>query len=224
MGVDALPGRRAVAEAGEAYDEDRPIETPHLPPLRLIGQVQRRLILLEGEAGFYLVDQHRAHERVLYERLAAAHGGAVPEPVALPDPLLLEVGPAQIARFGRRLDDLAALGFACEVFGGRTFLLRAAPVLPGVLGHLTDLADLAAGVVALAEDDEGGDGEDWRQRLLVRLSCRTAVRRGRALEMDEMRALVAALGETPSPAVCPHGSPLLMHVSDDLLARQFDWV
>jgi DNA mismatch repair protein MutL len=223
MGVDALPGRSVVAEEQAAYDGDAPILTPYLPPLRLIGQVQNRLILLESDAGLYLVDQHRAHERVLYERLAAMNSDAVPEPVALPEPLLLELRPAQIAQFGRRLDDLAALGFACEVFGGRTFLLRTAPILPGALGVLTDPADLTAGVIALAEDGEPGEGEDWRQRLLVRLSCRTAVRRGRPLAGPDMRGLVRALGETPSPAVCPHGSPLLMHVSGDLLSRQFDW-
>jgi DNA mismatch repair protein MutL len=219
-----------LAERPADWDDEGPIVTPGLPPLRLVGQVHDRLVLLEGPAGLYLVDQHRAHERILYERLRTSYGGAGPEPAALAEPLMLELRPAQAARFGRRLDTLARLGFTCEVFGGRTFLVRAAPDLPGVMGApagaalagLGSLEDLTAGLIALA-DEEAAEGEDWQERLLVNLSCRTAVRRGRPLPRATMRALVEALGQTSAPAVCPHGSPLLMHVSGNLLERQFGW-
>jgi DNA mismatch repair protein MutL len=229
-GVDAIDPPRTLAEEPSGYDDRAPIITPALPPLRLIGQVQARLLLLEGDAGLYLVDQHRAHERILYERLSATYGKSGPEPVALPDPLLLELRPAQVAAFAHRLDELAALGFDCEVFGGRTFLLRAAPVLPGVLDGgvnatldgLGEPDELVPTLLALADED-AADGETWRERLLVRLSCRTAVRRGRPLDRAQMRGLVEGLGQSEAPAVCPHGSPLLMHVSRDLLERQFDW-
>jgi len=235
-GVDALRRDAELAEDDVPYDDAGPILTPHLPPLRLLGQLHGRLLLLEGEAGLYLIDQHRAHERILFERLAAAHAGdATGEPVALPEPLLIELRPSQVARFGHRLDQLAELGFACERFGGRAFLLRSAPLLPGVvpaetadLGRLAPLAglgrpeELAAGLLALG-DEEAGEGETWRDRLLVQLACRTAVRRGRLLDRPAMRALVLGLGHSPSPAVCPHGSPLLMQVGGDLLERQFGW-
>jgi DNA mismatch repair protein MutL len=182
-GLDALARPAGLAEDSPAYDDEGPILTPGLPPLRLVGQVRDRLVMLEGPAGLYLVDQHRAHERILYERLAAMHGtdGAErTEPVALPEPLLLELRPAQVNGFGRRLDDLAALGFEVESFGGRTFLLRAAPTLPGVLP-----GPPGAALAGLGEPD--------------------------------------GLGHTSAPAVCPHGSPLLMHVSEALLEQQFDW-
>jgi DNA mismatch repair protein MutL len=229
-GVDAIEPPRGVAETAADYDDRSPIVTAGLPPLRLIGQVQARLLLLEGETGLYLVDQHRAHERILFERMSASQRADRAEPAPLPDPFLLELRPAQVASFGRRLDDLAALGFECEVFGGRTFLIRAAPMLPGVLDDanpgslagLGDPAELVPTILALADED-AADGETWRDRLLVRLACRTAVRRGRPLDRAQMRGLVEGLGQTSAPAVCPHGSPLLMHVSGDLLERQFDW-
>ena len=92
---------------------------------------------------------------------------------------------------------------------------------------LTDLADpslLAQALAVVADEAErAGDGETWQERLLVRLSCRTAVRRGRVLDRPAMRALVEGLGQTAAPAVCPHGSPLLMHVTADALERQFGW-
>ena len=131
--LDPLPGLR---EESEGWDDQRLIVTPSLPPLRLIGQVQQRLVLLEGAEGLYLVDQHRAHERILYERLMSSRMGLAPEHQALPEPILIELRPAQVARFARRMGDLAALGFECEEFGGRTYLLRSTPVLPGVLQSL----------------------------------------------------------------------------------------
>ena len=222
----------AIAEDDAVWDDTSPIVTPGLPPLRLIGQVGGRLLMLEGDAGLYLVDQHRAHERILYERMRAGQSDrGLAEPVVLPEPLLIEVSSPQAAALERRMSDLALLGFALEEFGGRAFLLRTAPVLPGVLpssaGPLIDLAEsnALAGALVLAADEAemAGDGETWEERLLVRLACRTAVRRGRALSWPLMRALVEGLGQTDAPAVCPHGSPLLMHVGAEALERQFGW-
>jgi DNA mismatch repair protein MutL len=92
-GVEAIDRPHAAAEEAASYDDRAPIVTSGLPPLRLIGQVQSRLILLEGEAGLYLVDQHRAHERILYERLAMQQGDGAPESVALPEPIMIELRP-----------------------------------------------------------------------------------------------------------------------------------
>jgi DNA mismatch repair protein MutL len=222
----------AIEESPTAWDDAAPIVTPGLPALRLIGQIGARLLLLEGEAGLYLVDQHRAHERILYERMRAAHGAAAGhvEPLILPEPLLIELGAAQGAAFSRRLRDLRTLGFALEEFGGRAFLLRSAPFLPGAalgigaLDGMDESANLADALALAADEAEtAGDGETWQERLLVRLSCRTAVRRGRGLDWPAMRALVEGLGHTAAPAVCPHGSPLLMHVDAATLERQFGW-
>jgi len=226
---DPLATAPLVAEESSAYDDDGPIVTPALPPLRLIGQVQARLVLLEGSDGLYLIDQHRAHERILYERLKALPGAEREEPFVLPDPLLIELRPAQAARFSQRLDELATLGFRCEVFGTHTFLLRTAPPMPGVLPGLSGDALAALGQpdellkTLLALADEEAAGETWKERLWVELACRTAVRRSRPLERSAMRALVEALGHTAAPAVCPHGSPLLLRIDQDHFTRAFGW-
>lgn len=228
VGLAALPRVARLEERTATWDEDAPIVTPGLPPLRLVGQVRRRMLLLEGSAGLYLIDQHRAHERMIYESLLPRDGRPMAERLPLPDPLLLELRPAQERQLGRRLDDLAALGFELERFGGRAFLLRAVPVLPGLSGAESEGAQAGLGLAEelppmLIDGLDDDSGEGWREHLLIRLACRTAVRRGRQLDRDAMRALVEGVGNTSAPAVCPHGSPMLMHVGDDLLHRQFDW-
>jgi DNA mismatch repair protein MutL len=91
-----------------------------------------------------------------------------------------------------------------------------------MLGNLGEPTELVPTLMSLT-DEEAAEGEVWRERLLVNLACRTAVRRGRPLDRIDMRGLIEALGHTNAPAVCPHGSPLLMHVSDSLLQKQFGW-
>jgi DNA mismatch repair protein MutL len=221
-----------IAESPAIYDSTAPIVTANLPELRLIGQIGGRLLLLEGEVGLYLVDQHRAHERILYERMRQFHAVSDVDRqtgVLLPEPLLVEVSPAQATTLNGRLPELHDLGFRLEEFGGHMFMLRGAPAMPGVLTDdglpvVSDPTTLASALVLAADDaEEAGDGETWQERLLVRLSCRTAVRRGRILDWTAMRALVTGLGSTGAPAVCPHGSPLLMHVGAEALERQFGW-
>ncbi|MDR7415703.1 MAG: DNA mismatch repair endonuclease MutL [Armatimonadota bacterium] len=209
-----------VEERPEGWEVDR-IVTPNLPPLRLVDQVQDRLLLLEGPDGLYLVDQHRAHERVLYEHLRSAHAASAPPSVELPDPLVIDLRPSQVDRFARRLGEFESLGFRLEVFGARAFLVRAAPPLPGVL-EVGEAEEVARVLVDLAEE-EPEEMEGWRERLLVELACRTAVRRGRRLERQAMRELVEALGRVSAPAVCPHGSPVILQVTEEILGRQFRW-
>jgi len=217
---EALPLRASEGSAGlplpvgEGWGEG----VGSLPPLRLVEQVQETLLLCEGPAGLYLVDQHRAHERVLYERLRARHAPAAPAAV---EPLVLELRPAQAQRLATRLPALAALGFVCEWFGGRSFLVRATPALP------SGATLPAAGALGAALDDllaeAATEEDDWQDRLLISVACHGALRRGQPLDRNGQRALLAALDRTAAPAVCPHGSPLILHLSAPFLTRQFRW-
>ncbi|HEY8600922.1 MAG TPA: DNA mismatch repair endonuclease MutL, partial [Thermomicrobiales bacterium] len=155
------------ADGGEAATPT--IAGTNLPPLRLMGQLHDSLLLAEGPDGLYLVDQHRAHERIIYERLLrglhASEGNTEQpreqEPI---EPLVLELGPLQAALLDDRLPELAELGITCESFGGRSFLVRAIPAL----GEHEDLTEALPWLIdELVEDDE-----DWRERLMVNLSCR----------------------------------------------------
>ena len=224
-----LPGPRRlglhVAESAEGYKAETttPGAAEILATLRPLAQLQQAVILAEAPDGsLYLVDQHRAHERVIYEHLRSKHIGVRVDAEdewtdshLLLEPVVVELKRSQAELFEQRLPVLRDLGLECERFGGRSFLIRSVPSGVGqeqLAGHLPELAEIAS-----------EDSTDWEDHLLIGLACRSALRRGRVLGMDEQRALLTALSAVSAPAVCPHGSPIFLHYSRRFLIDKFDW-
>jgi len=214
--VFALGGRqlelpRGIAESGPEWD----VATPdRLRAMRVIGQVHGSLIVVEDASGVFLIDQHRAHERAIYELLTRRHAEGRAGQLLL-EPLHIELDRHQMARLGPRLPELAALGFVCEWFGGHSYLVRSVPAIP----ETADLAAVVEELLEMGSDDES----DWQHRLLTSVACRAATKRGRALTIAQARELLDLLAGTESPAVCPHGSPIILHLTDRFLERQFHW-
>lgn len=188
-----------------------------LPIMRVVGQVGAMYIVAEGPAGLYLVDQHAAHERILYEEFMAQQAAA--EPViqhALPV-IMLDLAPAVARLVEESLDLLDSLGFSLELFGTNTFRVQAIPAL---------LADRDPHDVlqAVIEDLERGvtPGEGTLEEKLVKRVCKTAaVKAGQVLSYDEMQGILQQLERCKSPRTCPHGRPTLLHISGEELAKQF---
>jgi DNA mismatch repair protein MutL len=206
--------REAPADSWPSASEPGPAPGIPISELRVVAQVQGALILTEGPGGLYLVDQHRAHERAIFERLLRRDHEPEANAQALLDPILVELSRAQAARLDERLAELERLGFAVERFGEHDFLVRAIPAAVAN-GEPPDLSQVL--------DEAAAEGESWRQRLQISLSCRAAVRRNQPLDVQQMQGLVSDLAETSVPAACPHGSPLVLHVGRDFLQRQFGW-
>jgi DNA mismatch repair protein MutL len=224
-----LPGPRRrglhVAESAEGYKAEsaQPGAAEILATLRPLAQLQQAVILAEAPDGsLYLVDQHRAHERVIYEHMRSKHIGVRVDAEdewsdshLLLEPVVVELKRAQAELLEQRLPILRDLGLECERFGGRSFLIRSVPSGVGqeqLAGHLPELAEIAS-----------EDSADWEDHLLIGLACRSALRRGRVLGIDEQRMLLTALSAVSAPAVCPHGSPILLHYSRTFLIDKFDW-
>jgi DNA mismatch repair protein MutL len=186
-----------------------------LPALRVIGQFRSVYIIAEGpDAVMYLIDQHAAHERVLYDEFRRRRAEAAPEVQGLLDPLALELPPRQRALVAAEAESLAAHGFELEPFGEGSFLLRSVPrALAG-----TDLRERVGRFLDVMLEEEGGDGRD---RVAMSLACHGAVRAGKTLAAEEMRELVRQLEATETPHTCPHGRPTMVHVSAEALARGF---
>jgi DNA mismatch repair protein MutL len=200
---------RALAESGELWDTT----AAGLAVPRYLAQLHGSLLLCEGRQGLVLVDQHRAHERVLFERLRAA--GRQEAAQSLLEPALLEVAPARANLIESRLVELQALGFDYERFGDHTYLLRSAPALsqgPELLAIAAEALDVA-----------GEQDQFWRDRLLANVACRSAVKKGRPLPALQAVALVDDLFHAAEPTTCPHGSPVILQLTRPFLRRQFRW-
>jgi DNA mismatch repair protein MutL len=199
-----------------------PLATYHaslvnLPLLRLIGQVGATYLIAEGPDGLYLIDQHAAHERVLFEKLMAQHDNKnIPSQVLL-TPLVVTLPPQSTNLLVSQLPALQHFGFEVESFGPNSFQIRAMPTLFGN-------ADPAAALRALVEDfeeDESPLQNEIEAKIAGRVCKRLAVKAGQVLTPDEQRALLTDLENCDSPRTCPHGRPTMIHLSVDMLERQF---
>ncbi len=181
-----------------------------------MGQVGLAYLIAEGPDGLYLIDQHAAHERVLFERFMKQRSAQIPSQVLL-EPVTIHLPPAGAQLLLQQLETLAAIGFQIEPFGPNTFRVRAIPSL--LVG-----ADPQAAVRAVVEDfeeDETPLQAEVEARLIARVCKRAAVKAGQLLSTEEQRALLAELETCRSPRTCPHGRPTMIHLSVDLLERQF---
>ena len=176
-------------------------------PLRPLGQLMDTFLLAEGAQGLYIIDQHRAHERAIYEALLARQGQRRP----LKEPIVLELKPHQAAMLRGVPALLAELGFSLEEFGRHHFLVREVPhLLESVPGQTLEEAVQEA----LVEE------EGWLERLLISLACRAAVRRGRRLRPEEVAAILTPYQRPGAPTLCPHGGPIALIIRREALARQ----
>ncbi|GAB4579593.1 MAG: DNA mismatch repair endonuclease MutL [Anaerolineales bacterium] len=192
------------------------LPTDRVPLLRLIGQVATSYLIAEGPDGLYLIDQHAAHERVLFEKFMSQRGRDIPSQRLL-EPTPVELPPHQTRLLEGQVLLLGKLGFQVEEFGRNTFLVRAIPV---VLTGLDPRAALRV-LVEDFEEDETPLQSEIEAKIIARVCKRAAVKAGQVLSPDEQRALIRDLESCNSPRTCPHGRPTMIHLSVDLLERQF---
>jgi DNA mismatch repair protein MutL len=188
-----------------------------IPLLRLIGQIGATYLVAEGPDGLYLIDQHAAHERVLFEKLMAQHAKKNIPSQALLTPVIVDLPRASAEILASQIPVLQHLGFDVEPFGTNAYQVRA---VPGLFAK----SDPAAALRALVEDfeeDEAPLQDEIEARIAGRVCKRLAVKAGQVLSTDEQRALLADLETCASPRTCPHGRPTMIHLSVDMLERQF---
>lgn len=187
---------------------------------RILGQYKGSLILLEGPDGLYLIDQHVAHERILYERLRRSLGEERPASQALVEPILLELGPSERMRLEELAPALEGCGYEVAVLSGNTVAMKAVPVELEIGEAERVLRDLASG-----SGESDAEAEDLERRLLealaANLSCRAAVKMHRPLGPEQMEALVSELFRAENPYACPHGRPVVLKMGDAELERHF---
>ncbi|MEJ2707078.1 MAG: DNA mismatch repair endonuclease MutL [Anaerolineales bacterium] len=193
-----------------------PLPDLKAPILRLIGQIASTYLIAEGPDGLYLVDQHAAHERVLFERFMSQRENEIPAQTLL-QPAAVEMSAASARLLSEQLPTLERIGFEVEIFGPNTFLVRAIPTLI----KDSDPTSALRALVEEFEEDETPLQSEAEARIIARVCKRAAVKAGQTLSEAEQQALLRDLENCQSPRTCPHGRPTMIHLSVDLLERQF---
>ena len=186
-----------------------------LPALRVLGQAQATYITAEGPDGVYLIDQHAAHERVMFEQVKASISSRAPEVQGLMEPVTVELHPNQRELLESQGDLVGRLGFEVSAFGGSAYLLRGVPRLLSGRDPKESFLDVLDLMV------EGGGFKSWEERAAYSVACHGAVRAGKTLSQQEMTELTRELESCDQPHTCPHGRPTMIHMSSARLEHEF---
>jgi len=190
------------------------IGTGSLPALRIIGQISGTYIIAEGPDGLYIIDQHAAHERILFEKVKTQISDLEVEVQGLLEPATFEVSPRQDELLSVHYEELNKYGFSIEPFGDRTYLVRSVP-------SLLYNRDWMAMVRELLDESIADVNPNWPEEIAASIACHSAIRAGKTLTTDEMRELVIQLEQTALPRSCPHGRPTVIHLGLQQLEKQF---
>ncbi len=186
-----------------------------LPALKVVGQVKLTYIVAEGPEGMFLVDQHAAHERVLFDQIRRMASERSVQSQPLLEPVTVELTAGQAGVLKSNAEFLASYGFEVESFGENAYLLRSVPSLltsQDPAQSLVNVLDMVAfeGLLRQQEDI-----------LAASIACHSAIRAGKPLTEPEMRALLEQLEATDNPHTCPHGRPTMLHFSSYQMDQEF---
>lgn len=189
-----------------------------LEGLHVIGQAMNTFILAETAYGIVIIDQHVAHERVLYEYLCGLKGPTAIEKQSLLAPETLHLDKASAMLLRERLDEVTAVGFEIEPFGGESFVVRSVPAALRGKNALKALRDMVDELVDCAVTRKI---TPTREQIWITSSCKMAVKAGDPLSHAEMEKLIVDLASTENPYLCPHGRPITITLSRDELMKKF---
>jgi DNA mismatch repair protein MutL len=200
-------------------------EEPHAAPnleslrtLRPLGQIRNSFILAVNEDGLWIIDQHVAHERVLFERVLRQRSAQQVESQRLLMPLIVELTPAQQAIFSEIAEELARNGFEAEPFGARSVAVKIAPagVDAAQIEHMMNEI-----FEQLTREDQALNLEAVRTRIAASIACHAAIKVNMPLEQNKMEWLLAELAKTEHPMTCPHGRPVVLRYSMQDIQKAF---
>ena len=203
-----------IREAEPVFPISR-LPTMELPILRVMGQLKNTYIIAEGPDGLYLIDQHAAHERIIYEKILAQWSEKRIEVQGLLQPITLELDPREEETLKANMEFLTQFGFTIESFGRRSYLIRTLPAL----AIKADAVEMMS--VLLHSLNSGESHRPWEEKVAESLACHSAVRAGQQLSQEEMRELIKQLEQTKQPRTCPHGRPTMIHLSSRQLEKEF---
>ena len=219
VGYDEMPSNSAASTKEAAFVPDSPAVTLNaLGTLRPLGQLRDSFILAANDEGLWIIDQHVAHERVLFEKILREREVEKVQRQRLLMPVLVDLQPAQMVRFAEIADELERNGFEAEPFGPRTLAIKAAPV--GLEGR--ELERMLEEVLAVPEREQQVENAEARQRrIAASIACHAAIKVNMPLEASKIAWLLQELAKTEHPTSCPHGRPIALRYSHRDIQRAF---
>jgi DNA mismatch repair protein MutL len=218
----AMPTRRIPDTHGALeqlpQDWDRVDTLGALPDLRSLGQLHDSFIVAAGRDGLWIIDQHVAHERILFEQVLRSRAAGTLEVQQLLMPLVLQLTPGQQFEYARIADELNAYGFESEPFGQRTIAIKAAPagVGPG------DIEKIVFEILEIAESElRSASLDEIRRNLCATIACRAAIKINTKLEPKKIEWLLQSLAACDYPMTCPHGRPIALRYSTKDILKSF---
>jgi DNA mismatch repair protein MutL len=208
---------RQVQPASEPLESDSAQRPRSLPPMRIVGQLAATYIIAEAPAGMYLIDQHAAHERILYEQYMRDQVQRKPVAQRTLQPFSLNVPPATLRLIEENIAAIRAVGFEIEPFGANMVRVHA---VPAALGRHNP-AEAVAEVLADLEQGKAAGESAFEAQLILRICKAAAVKAGQILSYTEMNDILRQLERCEHPLSCPHGRPTLIHISAAQLAKEF---
>lgn len=201
------------AESTSAANHEAVADARSTAPFRIIGHYRSSYILVEMQDALFIVDQHAAHERILFSRFQEQSEGHKTESQELAFPQLLELSGIQMDRLEKMMAGLDELGFGLETLGHNTILIRAVP--GGVAGHELEI------ITAILDAPQQSMRHHWQREAIVAMACHQAVKAGAVLSPEEMAHLMDDLLKTRDYRYCPHGRPTLIQITDLEMLRMF---
>jgi DNA mismatch repair protein MutL len=189
-----------------------------LPELRPLGQLHESFIVAAGRDGLWIIDQHVAHERILFEQVLRQRAAGRPEIQQLLVPLVLKLTPGQEFEYARIADELNACGFETEPFGQRTIAVKAAPAGVGA----SDIEKVIFEILEIAESElRSASLDDIRRSVSATIACRAAIKINTRLESSKIEWLLRSLAACEYPMSCPHGRPIALRYGTKDILRSF---
>jgi len=226
--LEVAPGPRPSGKLSRRLDAHGEFPPEAVPPpemslsvlsdLRPLGQIHESFIVAAGRDGLWIVDQHVAHERILFEQVLRQRAAGTVETQRLLMPMILTLTAEQQIDYARIADELRASGFETEPFGNRTIAVKSAPAAIGA----ADLEQILFEILEIAEGElRQRSLDDLRREISAGIACRAAIKINTRLDAAKMEWLLRALSETDCPMSCPHGRPIAMHYSTREILKAF---
>jgi DNA mismatch repair protein MutL len=216
----AIPDTHGDVFPESAYADEASLDA--LRDLRPLGQIHDSFIVAAGRDGLWIIDQHVAHERILFEKVLAArariHEGRAPETQSLLMPLVIQLTAAQQIEYARIGDELNSMGFHTEPFGNRTIAVKSTPAgIPAA-----DAEKVIFEILETAERElRKASVADLRRAIAASIACRAAIKINMRLEPAKMEWLLRELAATSSPMSCPHGRPIALRYPTREILKSF---